>query len=251
MAAALKIHDLVVEFASPRRKIRALDGFSLSVEEGSVYGFLGPNGAGKTTTLHVLLGFLPPTSGGAEIFGCDVCRSIARRRIGYLPEHAESYRFLSGREQLMLVGRLFGLRGRQLRARVDEMLETVALQDAAERRIAAYSRGMLQRIGLAQALIHDPDLVILDEPTSGFDPVGRLTVRRIISDLRNRGKTVFFSSHELSEVELVCDHIGILVRGRMAVDGAVSELVGRGEHLERFFLSVVEPHGKALRSDKK
>jgi ABC-2 type transport system ATP-binding protein len=237
----LEIRDLVVDFPGSRETVRALDGLTLSVAEGCVYGFLGPNGAGKTTTLHVLLGFVAPTSGRAEVFGCDVRRAIARRRIGYLPEHAESYRFLTGREQLALAGRLFGLRGAELRSRVKELLDLVDLTVAADRRVAAYSRGMLQRLGLAQALVHDPDLVILDEPTSGFDPVGRLAVRRIIAGLRERGKTVFFSSHELSEVELVCDRIGILVRGRLAVDGAVSDLVGHGEHLERYFLSVVNP----------
>ena len=239
MAVALDIRNLTVEFQGAGGTVRALDNLTLSVNEGCVYGFLGPNGAGKTTTLHVLLGFIAPTSGVAEVFGCDTRKNIARRRIGYLPENADSYRFLTGREQLAMAGRFFGLSGVQLRKRVEELLESVDLTAAADRRIAAYSRGMLQRIGLAQALVHNPDLLILDEPTSGFDPIGRLAVRRIIAGLHASGRTVFFSSHELSEVELVCDRIGILVRGRLAVDGAVSDLIGRGEHLERYFLSVV------------
>ena len=239
MELAIETRGLTVVFPSGRQTIRALDGISLSVAPGQVCGFLGPNGAGKTTTMHVLLGFVDPTAGEARLFGEDVRASIARRRIGYLAEHPDTYRFLTGRELLVMAGRLFLLQGRQLKSRIENVLAEVEMEEAADRRIASYSRGMLQRICLAQALINDPDLVILDEPTGGLDPFGRMAVRRIISRLRERGKTVFFSSHELSEVELVCDHLVILQRGRIVSEGAVADMVKPGESLEKYFLRVV------------
>jgi ABC-2 type transport system ATP-binding protein len=172
--------------------------------------------------------------------GDDASQALAYQRIGYLPEHPQSYRFLTGRELMRMAGRLFGFRGARLKKRIDELIERVGLVDAADRRIATYSRGMLQRIGLAQALINDPDLLILDEPTAGMDPLGRMEVRRLITDLRGEGKTVFFSSHELSEVELVCDQIAILAKGRVAAEGAAGELAKSHPSLEQYFLSVVE-----------
>jgi ABC-2 type transport system ATP-binding protein len=239
MECAIEIRDLTVEFPSSRGPVRALDGLNLTVSTGQVVGFLGPNGAGKTTTMHVLLGFIEATAGSASVLGTDVRRAIARRRIGYLPEHPDTYNFLSGRELLHAVGRLFGMGGKALRNRADELIDSVGMSAAADRRIATYSRGMLQRICLAQALINDPDLVILDEPTGGLDPFGRMDIRRVIAGLRDAGKTVFFSSHELSEVELVCDSIAILAAGRVAAEGRSSELVPAGGNLEQFFMNVV------------
>lgn len=239
MEHAIEIQDLKVHFTVRGQTVKALDGLSLNVSAGKVFGFLGPNGAGKTTTMHVLLGFVHPTAGKARLFGEDVNQSIARQRIGYLPENPTTYRFMTGRELLAMAGALFGLRGAVLRARIDRVLTEVGLAGAADRRMGTYSRGMLQRICMGQALINDPDLVILDEPTSGLDPFGRMAVRRIIAGLRARGKTVFFSSHELSEVELVCDHIAILLRGRVAVEGPAESLASPGESLERYFMRVV------------
>jgi len=205
-----------------------------------VFGFLGPNGAGKTTAMHVLLDFVEATGGTAAIFGTDVRHAIARQRIGYLPEHPDTYRFLSGRELLQLTGRLFRIPRAELTDRVRRLLEDVGLDPAAaRRRIGTYSRGMMQRICLAQALVNDPDLLILDEPTSGLDPIGRMDIRRIIDGLRARGKTIFFSSHELSEVELVCDQIAIVARGRVVAEGTADELVPPGRRLEDFFLQTV------------
>jgi len=243
MSAAIEIENLGVQFTERGRKVEALRGLNLQVAEGTVFGFLGPNGAGKTTTMHVLLGFIEFQAGTARVYGEDVRRAIARRRIGYLPERAESYPFLTGRELLRMAGNLFGLRGAPLKTRIGELLERVNLTEAADRRIATYSRGMLQRLGLAQALVNDPDLVILDEPTGGLDPLGRMEIREIIAELRGRGKTVFFSSHELSEVELVCDRVAILVGGRVVGEGAAAKLVGAGESLEQFFLRVVRAEG--------
>ena len=239
MSLAIEITNLVVEYRSAGGVVQAVRGLNLAVPEGKIYGFLGPNGAGKTTTMHVLLGFIVPKAGTARLFGEDVRHSIARRRIGYLPEHPDTYRFLTARELLIMAGRLFHMDRKFLLPRVEELLELVDLTRAADRRIATYSRGMLQRIGLAQALIHDPELLVLDEPTSGFDPLGRIEIRRIIAALRERGKTVFFSSHELSEVERVCDQVGIIAEGRLIAEGAVPDLVKSDETLERYFLRML------------
>ena len=236
---ALSFDGLGVRFRSQRREVVALDQLTLGVPAGQIFGFLGPNGAGKTTAIHVLLGFLQATSGSAKVFGCDVRAPIARQRIGYLPEHPDVYRFLTGREMLRFAGKLCGLSGSTLEQRTDAVLQEVDLAEAADRRIATYSRGMRQRVCLAQALIHDPDLLILDEPTGGLDPIGRMLIRRIISNWRDRGKTVFFSSHELSEVELICDRVCILARGRVVAEGVPQALAAPGERLEQFFMRVV------------
>jgi ABC-2 type transport system ATP-binding protein len=239
MGAAIEMRGVTVRFPSRGKAVTALDGLDLTVEPGQVFGFLGPNGAGKTTAMHVLLGFTKATAGEARLFGRDVRESIARQRIGYLPEHPDTYRFLTGRELLDTTARLFKLDGRTRRMRIDASIEAVGIGEAATRRIATYSRGMMQRICLAQALINDPDLVILDEPTGGLDPIGRMDIRRIIGELRDRGKTVFFSSHELSEVELVCDTLAILCRGRIAAEGPTDTLVAPGERLEKVFMKVI------------
>jgi ABC-2 type transport system ATP-binding protein len=239
MGAAIDMRGVTVRFPERGGEVVALDGLDLAVEPGQVFGFLGPNGAGKTTAMHVLLGFIDATEGEARLFGCDVRTSIARQRIGYLPEHPDTYRFLTGLELLDMTARLFKLDRPTRRRRIDESMDAVGLNEAASRRIATYSRGMMQRICLAQALINDPDLVILDEPTGGLDPIGRMDIRRIIGALRDRGKTVFFSSHELSEVELVCDTLAILCRGRIAAQGPAEKLVGPGERLEKVFMRVI------------
>ena len=239
MNAAIEIVGLTKTFSQRGGAVAALNGIDLTVGEGTVFGFLGPNGAGKTTTMHILLGFLEPSGGEARIFGEDSRGNVARRRIGYLPEHPQTYPFLTGRELLVMAGRLFGMGGAALRERAGRLLAEVGLAEAADRRIGTYSRGMMQRIGLAQALINDPDLVILDEPTSGLDPLARREIRRIIAALREAGKTVFFSSHELSEVERVCDQLAILSRGVVVVAGAAAELVGGHANLEQYFLVTV------------
>ena len=179
---ALSLEHLGVRFRSRASEVVALDDVSLSVPAGTVFGFLGPNGAGKTTAIHVLLGFQQASAGKAYVFGCNVQAPIARQRIGYLPEHPDVYRLLTGREMLQFAGKLCELTGARLQARTAAVLQEVDLTEAADRRIATYSRGMRQRICLAQALIHDPDLLILDEPTGGLDPIGRMLIRKIISD---------------------------------------------------------------------
>ncbi len=239
MKTAIEIKDLSVIFPSRSGPVTALDNLNLEIKQGEVTGFLGPNGAGKTTTMHVLLGFIKATSGYASIFGTDVRKSIARNKIGYLPEHPDAYRFMTGREILKMTGHLFLLKGKKLHTRIGEVLQLTGIEHAANRRIATYSRGMMQRICMAQALINDPDLLILDEPTGGLDPIGRQAVRQIINNLRKQGKTIFFSSHELSEVELVCDQLIILANGKVVAKGNSAQLIKSGENLEQYFMDVI------------
>jgi ABC-2 type transport system ATP-binding protein len=218
----------------------ALRGISLSVHRGEVFGFLGPNGAGKTTTMQVLLGFTPPTGGTARLFGVDVRKPIARQRIGYLPELTYYYKFLSAEELLRFYACLFGLSRSETDRRIDRLLRLVELEEVRRKAIRHFSKGMQQRIGLAQALINDPELLLLDEPTSGLDPLGRMKVRQIIQRLKQEGKTVFFSSHELGEVETVCDHVAILMDGTVKAQGTVAELTAdHGQSLEQAFLKII------------
>jgi ABC-2 type transport system ATP-binding protein len=241
----LKIENLRVEYRS--RELgqgvkHALKGLNLSVCPGEVFGFLGPNGAGKTTTMNVLLGFVPPTSGNAFLFGVNVQQPIARQRIGYLPELTYYYKFLTAEEILRFYGKIFGLPRKVADERINSILKLVELEHARKRPIKTYSKGMQQRVGLAQALINNPDLLILDEPTSGLDPLGRMKVREIIQRLKNEGKTVFFSSHELGEVETVCDRVAILYEGELKAEGRVSELVQTYQcsTLEQVFLKIID-----------
>jgi ABC-2 type transport system ATP-binding protein len=235
----IRIENLRVEYRGSNRK-PAVDGLNLTIQPGEVFGFLGPNGAGKTTTMNVLLGFVNPSGGAAYIFGVNVRDPIARQRIGYLPELTYYYKFLTAEELLRFYGRIFEIPRRELNQRIEKVLKLVELEPVRKRLIKTYSKGMQQRVGLAQALINDPDLLILDEPTSGLDPVGRMKVREIIQRLKEEGKTVFFSSHELGEVETICDRVAILNQGRLQVEGKVSDLVDRYEcNLEQVFLKVI------------
>jgi ABC-2 type transport system ATP-binding protein len=239
----LRIEDLRVDYRSRESDQgikQALKGLNLSVNQGEVFGFLGPNGAGKTTTMNVLLGFVPPTSGDAYLFGVSVREPIARQRIGYLPELTYYYKFLTAEEILRFYGKIFRIPRSQLESRIDKVLKLVELEHARKRPIKTYSKGMQQRVGLAQALINDPDLLIFDEPTSGLDPMGRMKVREIIHRLKNEGKTVFFSSHELGEVETVCDRVAIMCQGELRVEGRVQDLVQQHQcNLEQLFLKII------------
>jgi ABC-2 type transport system ATP-binding protein len=243
MAAILEVRNLRVEYRTKELRQTnklAVDGLNLSVGAGEVFGFLGPNGAGKTTTMNVLLGFVPPTSGDAFLFGVNVRDPIARQRIGYLPELTYYYKFLTAEELLRFYGRIFHIPSAELERRIDAVLKLVELEHARKRLIKTYSKGMQQRIGLAQALINNPDLLILDEPTSGLDPIGRMKVREIIQRLKNEGKTVFFSSHELGEVETVCDRVAFVHEGKVRVEGSVATLMrDHNASLEQIFLKLV------------
>ncbi len=210
------------------RKYWILRNLDLSIQEGEVFGFIGTNGAGKTTTIKLALGLIFPDSGSIRLFGDPAGNPELRRRIGFLPENPYFYDYLTGREFLDFHARLFGMKAADRRRRVGELLERVGLGNRGDRQLRLYSKGMLQRIGLAQALVNDPELVILDEPMSGLDPIGRREVRDIILDLKARGRTVFFSTHILSDTEMICDRVGILVRGGLKAVGRVEDLV-RGE----------------------
>lgn len=219
----------------------AVDNLSLAVHPGEILGFLGTNGAGKTTTIKMLLGLLSPDSGRVRVLGGDPCAPAARSRIGYMPETATYYPYLNLRELLFFYGGLCGMPRSAIRARAEMLIERVGLGAAAGRLLRTYSKGMLQRAGIAQALLHDPDLLILDEPLTGLDPLARIHFRDMILDLREQGKTVFFSSHELSEAELICDRVAILKQGALVVCGAMQAIAGDGgQNLERVFLKVLE-----------
>ena len=243
MNAVLRTENLRVEYKSRELKQQtkvALKGLNLSVQQGEVFGYLGPNGAGKTTTMNVLLGYVNATSGAAYLFDVNTRQPIARQRIGYLPELTYYYKFLTAEELLRFYARIFEIPQAETEKRIDELLKLVELDHARKRPIRTYSKGMQQRAGLAQALINNPDLLLLDEPTSGLDPLGRMKVREIIQRLKNEGKTVFFSSHELGEVETICDRVAIMHQGELKVEGRVADLVKEYQcNLEQVFLKVV------------
>jgi ABC-2 type transport system ATP-binding protein len=207
------------------RSMTALSGLDLRVAEGSVFGFVGPNGAGKTTAIKMLVGLIAPSRGEARIFGKPIREAASRLSVGYLPENPAFHDFLKPLEVLTLMGRLSGLGGRELRRRSEEVLESVGLGQARDLSVRKFSKGMVQRLGLAQAILHDPPLLILDEPMSGLDPIGRAEVRDLILDLGRRGKTIFFSTHILSDVETICDRVGMLLRGRLVAEGALGTLL--------------------------
>ena len=206
-----------------RKRVQAVKDLDLAVEEGEIFGFVGPNGAGKTTTIKMLMGLIFPTSGKAFIYDAPIPSVEAKRRIGFLPENPSYYEFLTGREALRFFGQLSGVGPSVLSPRLEELLELVGISDAADRQIRKYSKGMQQRLGIAQALVGDPSFVVLDEPMSGLDPIGRKDVRDLILELRRRGKTVLFSTHILPDVEMICDRVGIIVKGRLSRLGRIDE----------------------------
>ena len=231
---AVEIVGLVKDFKTSfrRRLLRAVDGVSIRIEAGEVYGLIGPNGSGKSTTMKALLGLVAPTAGRCAIFGKDSLRVDSRQEVGFLPENPYFYKHLTGAETLAFYGRLCGLGGRVLAERVAELLELVDLTGARDRRVGGYSKGMLQRIGLAQALVQEPRLVILDEPTAGVDPAGSRQIRDLILKLRARGITVFLCSHLLEQVQEVCDHVGIILNGRLVREGRLEDLISIEDQTE-------------------
>jgi ABC-2 type transport system ATP-binding protein len=235
IVSAVRIRGLhkTVHVGFRRRPVEILKGVDLTVGPNDVYGLLGPNGAGKTTTVKVALGLMRPSSGSVTL-GVEGLADV-----GYLPENPYFYDYLSGREFLGFCARLFAIDTGERRRRVDELLRDVSLEQAADTHLRKYSKGMLQRIGIAQALINDPQLVLLDEPMTGLDPVGRVEVKRIIEKLHERGKTVLFNSHILSDVHELCSRIAIMREGRVVWEGAVAEALDEAPSLEDFFMKVV------------
>ena len=228
MTAAIATSELTKDFAVGfwrKRPYRALDRLTLEVHAGEVFGFLGPNGAGKTTTLKLLMQLVLPTSGRAEMLGRPLGDLGVKRRLGYLPENPYFYDHLTAEELLVYYARLFGCSGADSRARAARLLDEVAIGGERRLQLRKFSKGMLQRVGIAQALINDPDLVVFDEPMSGLDPLGRRDVRALILRLRDRGCTVFFSSHVLSDAETLCSRVAILARGRLVTTGKLTDML--------------------------
>jgi ABC-2 type transport system ATP-binding protein len=228
-SAAISVRHLTKDFRVGLRglKLRAVDDLTLEVPRGQVYGLLGPNGCGKSTTLKIILGLVTATAGEISILGQTYATAEARRRTGFLPEAPYFHKFLSGRELVRYCARLSGVAPTQLDQAVEEALTLTAMTEAAGRPIGTYSKGMLQRIGLAQAIVHDPELVILDEPTAGVDPVGSVAIGRMIQEMRSRGKTIVLCSHLLGQVEQVCDRVAIMDRGKLVLEGRVEEVLSR------------------------
>jgi ABC-2 type transport system ATP-binding protein len=245
--AAIEIFDLEksysVGFWRKRPKL-ALRPLRLTIEEGEVFGFLGPNGAGKTTTLKLLMGLVFPTAGTARLLGFDMDDPRVKSQIGFLPEQPYFYDHLSARELLNYYGQLSGVPARERSSRVEQMLTRVGLMDSASVQLRKFSKGMLQRVGLAQAILHDPKLVFLDEPMSGLDPSGRREVRDLIQQLRHEGKTVFFSTHILSDAEALCDRVGIINQGELRGVGSVADLTSQTQgKIEIIFYAQAIPAG--------
>jgi ABC-2 type transport system ATP-binding protein len=226
---AIDVHDLRKTYRTPfaRKKVEALRGVTFGVERGHIFGFVGPNGAGKTTTIRALMGLVHPSGGSATLLGHRLPSRAARFKIGFLPESPYFYDYLDVGELCDLAGRLFGLTPAIRRQRADELIERVGLGRARGLALKKFSKGMLQRAGLAQALMNDPELVVLDEPMSGLDPIGRKEIRDLILELRDQGKTVFFSTHILSDVEAITDRVAIIARGQLQAHGTPAELVSR------------------------
>lgn len=246
--AAVAVTAVTKTFPIPfkRQSVIAVRDLNLRVEAGQVYGLLGPNGSGKSTTLKIILGLVSPTRGKAEIFGRESKEVASREAVGFLPESPYFYKYLTGAETLRFYGKLCGLHGQELASRVDELLALVGLTNARDRRLGGYSKGMLQRIGLAQALVHEPRLVVLDEPTAGVDPVGSREIRDLILDLKRRGITVLLSSHLLDQVQEVCDRVGILANGVLVSEGPVEELLAVENRTEVVFEDGSDDLGQKL-----
>lgn len=224
---AVEVKNLVKDFkgALGVERVRAVKDVSLQIAPGEVYGLIGPNGSGKSTTMKAVLGLVAPTSGATAIFGRNSLKVDSRNEVGFLPENPYFYKHLTAAETVRFYGKLCGMRGRKLKERIGELLELVGLQDARDRRLKGFSKGMLQRIGLAQAMVQDPQLLVLDEPTAGVDPTGSRQIRDLILELKNRGITVFLCSHLLEQVQQVCDRVGIIHQGVLVNEGRLDELI--------------------------
>jgi len=244
--AAISIHGLVKDFAVGigGKKLRAVDHLSLEIGQNEIFGLLGPNGCGKSTTIKVILGLLAPSEGECRIHGASSRKVAARRSVGFLPEAPYFYRYLSGRELVRFYGRMCGLARGAMAERVDAVIDLVGMGEAADRRVGTYSKGMLQRIGLAQALVHDPQLVILDEPTAGVDPIGSAEIADIIRRLKAEGKTILVSSHLLAQIEGLCDRVAIMHRGRLIREGRIEDLVGEKD-ARSFVVEGLDESGRA------
>jgi ABC-2 type transport system ATP-binding protein len=237
----LEIADLAVEYGRGRGKVRAVDGINLRVEPGECVGFIGPNGAGKSSTIKTIMGFIYPASGSVRVFGKPAGSIESKLRMGYLPEVTLYYPFLKASELLRLYGGLQRVSSKDLKTRIPELLESVGLTGMENRPIRTFSKGQQQRLGIAQALIADPECFVFDELSSGLDPVGRHDLRNVLLDLKKKGRTIFFSSHELYEVEALCDRVVAIHRGRVIFDSPLRELLDKAssQGLEEYFMQCI------------
>lgn len=244
---AIEITGLFKSFSGKRMtRVEALKGLNLSVSCGEVFGILGPNGAGKSTTIKAVMGLLKPTAGSVKILGCDASQSESRRNVGYLPENPAFFEYLTAYEYISFVGRQFGMDPSELRQRVGDVLKRLDLWDVRNRPMRSYSKGMVQRVGVAQTLVHDPDVYILDEPMSGLDPIGRALVKDIITELKDRGKCVFFSTHITDDVEKICNRVGIILKGSLVALERVEDILRNGVEGYMVQLKSVDDAGSAL-----
>lgn len=225
---AIRISGISKTFNQRKGAVQALSDVSLAVPAGTVYGFLGQNGAGKTTLIKILLGLTRHTQGDFSLLGAPASSTEIRKRIGYLPENHRFPPFLTGFQVMLHFGMMNGVPKSEAQRRIPQLLELVKMQNWASRKVKTYSKGMMQRLGLAQAMLHNPDILFLDEPTDGVDPIGRMEIREILLNQKNAGKTIFLNSHLLSEVEMVCDKVGIIHHGKLVQEGSISDLTGAG-----------------------
>ena len=240
--AVIKVEDLVVEYGKKKEIHRAVNSISFEVEPGECVGFIGANGAGKSTTIKTLMGFMFPTSGSAKVFNAEAGTTESRTRIGYLPEVALYYPFMKARELLELYGGLGGLKKDQLKERIPGLLEKVGLSGRENDLLKSFSKGMQQRLGIAQSLITEPDLLIYDELNSGLDPLGRVDLRHVLLELKEQGRTIFFSSHELSEVEALCDRVLMIHKGSIVKNAPLEQVLEetRNSSLEDYFINIIQ-----------
>ena len=246
MENILEIKNLSIIYGKGRFRVKALDRLNLSVKKGEIFGFLGPNGAGKTTAIKTLLGLLVPTEGAVSLFRKSPLSYVSRQPVGYMPEVANYYWYLTPKELLLLYGQLFNVNRRVLSQRIDELLGLVELSDKKNVLMKTFSKGMMQKVSFAQSLVNDPELLVLDEPTTGLDPISKMNMRDTLLKLKNKGKTIFFSSHELSEVEIISDRVAILKDGKLLKEASPKDIMGeKGEHLtlEKYFFELVRPGG--------
>ena len=252
MTTALQISNLTKDYKTgffKQRSVRALDGLTLEVRSGQIFGFLGGNGAGKTTTIKILMGLLHPTTGEAKILGQDISEIDVHRRLGYCPENPYFYDYLTPLELLNYFGEIFGLNSQKRKERSTDLLNAVGLQKSDwNKHLRKFSKGMLQRVGLAQSLLNDPEIIFLDEPMSGLDPIGRREIRELIARLRTHGKTVFMSTHILSDIESLCDEVAILSRGKLTATGNLQDLLTSSSDRQGFEVTIANIDSSALRS---
>jgi ABC-2 type transport system ATP-binding protein len=242
----IEIATICKSFGTGRKRIQVLYDLSMTIAQGEVFGFLGPNGAGKSTTIKLLLHFLKADSGTMHILGKQVGQDEFRQQIGYLSEFPFFYDHLTASETLRLSGHLSGMTGKKINQRISLLLERMNLSGAADRKVGGFSKGMKQRLGMANALIHDPEVLIFDEPMSGLDPVGRHMIKELIAELKEQGKTIFFSSHILSDIEALCDRIGIINKGALLYSGGLGKFLDTGERLEERFVSLIKEDNHAV-----